>query len=267
VKRCIRCGEVKAPDLFREITWRKPSGHIGRGRLARCKLCETRARNSRAKAQRRRGETKKRARNYQRERRVTAERQCRRYRSRNEMGVTRAERRAQSDLRLRRRQLLGVLRALLAIACNREGRKVGSVLWTARYRTNDSFRRQQIARTWSRKERAGNLRTDARQARIVDSDGTLPPVVVAELFAATKVCPYCCRALAPREKTLDHIIPVSRGGSHSLGNVRVCCRSCNSSKRDRTLLEWASSKSAPRPPGDHCNVQGTGSRPECADNR
>lgn len=48
-------------------------------------------------------------------------------------------------------------------------------------------------------------------------------------------CQYCgvripSRALA----TLDHIIPASLGGSHEDGNLRTACRSCNSTKGDRS---------------------------------
>jgi 5-methylcytosine-specific restriction endonuclease McrA len=38
--------------------------------------------------------------------------------------------------------------------------------------------------------------------------------------------------------TLDHIIPIARGGRHSIGNLIAACRSCNSSKNDRLIVEW-----------------------------
>lgn len=38
--------------------------------------------------------------------------------------------------------------------------------------------------------------------------------------------------------TMDHIIPIDRGGTHSIGNLMPLCRPCNSSKHDRTLTEW-----------------------------
>jgi 5-methylcytosine-specific restriction endonuclease McrA len=36
----------------------------------------------------------------------------------------------------------------------------------------------------------------------------------------------------------DHLIPVSKGGRHSIGNLVPACRSCNASKGNRFITEW-----------------------------
>lgn len=62
------------------------------------------------------------------------------------------------------------------------------------------------------------------------SDGSLNADVIGRMFAETKECPYCGRVMKSREKTLDHFVPLALGGWHRVGNVVVCCRSCNSRK-------------------------------------
>ena len=44
------------------------------------------------------------------------------------------------------------------------------------------------------------------------------------------VCQYCGRRRDPREMTLDHIVPRSRGGNSSWENVVLACLPCNSRK-------------------------------------
>lgn len=51
---------------------------------------------------------------------------------------------------------------------------------------------------------------------------------------------YTCRYCGQRGVRLecDHVIPVSRGGEHGMENLATACRTCNRSKRDKTLEEW-----------------------------
>ena len=46
-------------------------------------------------------------------------------------------------------------------------------------------------------------------------------------------CQYCNRAA----ENIDHVVPRSRGGTHSWDNVVASCRSCNAHKEDRFLHE------------------------------
>jgi 5-methylcytosine-specific restriction endonuclease McrA len=43
-------------------------------------------------------------------------------------------------------------------------------------------------------------------------------------------CAYCHKK---KKLTQDHIIPLSKGGSHTLSNIAPACITCNSRKRDR----------------------------------
>lgn len=49
-------------------------------------------------------------------------------------------------------------------------------------------------------------------------------------------CFYCGES-KPR-MTFDHIIPIVKGGNHSIGNLLPACTPCNSSKNDKLLIEW-----------------------------
>ncbi|MCB0419578.1 MAG: HNH endonuclease [Bdellovibrionales bacterium] len=54
---------------------------------------------------------------------------------------------------------------------------------------------------------------------------------------AQGVCYYCEEKFSPTDLTMDHVIPVSRGGKSSKGNVVVACKQCNTEKKHRTPVE------------------------------
>lgn len=55
---------------------------------------------------------------------------------------------------------------------------------------------------------------------------------------ATGICHYCQRIFPPKELTLDHIVPVARGGRSTKGNCVPACKECNNQKKDLLPLEW-----------------------------
>jgi 5-methylcytosine-specific restriction endonuclease McrA len=50
--------------------------------------------------------------------------------------------------------------------------------------------------------------------------------------------PNIGRQFRPDLATIDHIVPLSRGGAHDWINVVLACWGCNVSKKDRTPEEW-----------------------------
>ena len=48
----------------------------------------------------------------------------------------------------------------------------------------------------------------------------------------------CFNCGSMKDQSLDHIIPISRGGSHSVGNIMTLCLPCNISKKAKLLSEW-----------------------------
>ncbi|MGM0454271.1 MAG: HNH endonuclease [Thermodesulfobacteriota bacterium] len=56
---------------------------------------------------------------------------------------------------------------------------------------------------------------------------------------AKGVCYYCGRAVSPKKLTMDHIVPIARGGKSNKGNVVACCKDCNTRKQSMLPMEWA----------------------------
>jgi len=53
--------------------------------------------------------------------------------------------------------------------------------------------------------------------------------------------PYCRTELTESNKELDHIVPISKGGSNFPSNLQWLCGSCNASKKDKdwdVFLSW-----------------------------
>ncbi len=49
-------------------------------------------------------------------------------------------------------------------------------------------------------------------------------------------CYYCKRD--GLKLTIDHFMPLARGGAHAIRNLVPACRSCNSRKKDRDPYEF-----------------------------
>jgi 5-methylcytosine-specific restriction enzyme A len=52
------------------------------------------------------------------------------------------------------------------------------------------------------------------------------------------VCHYCGRVVGRSALTMDHVVPLARGGRSTKGNVVPACRDCNSRKKYLLPVEW-----------------------------
>jgi 5-methylcytosine-specific restriction endonuclease McrA len=52
------------------------------------------------------------------------------------------------------------------------------------------------------------------------------------------ICHYCRREVGRTDVTMDHIVPVSRGGRSRKGNVVPACKMCNNRKKSLLPIEW-----------------------------
>lgn len=52
------------------------------------------------------------------------------------------------------------------------------------------------------------------------------------------ICHYCGMKVVPKELTLDHLVPVSRGGKSTKTNCVPACKNCNNRKKNLLAMEW-----------------------------
>lgn len=92
---------------------------------------------------------------------------------------------------------------------------------------------------WERSHREKNVdyyrdKTRRRRARLANCQTfEIIPKDLRKLYSSP-----CYNCGATSDITMDHIIPVSLGGNHGIGNLMPLCQSCNSQKGARTLMEW-----------------------------
>lgn len=102
------------------------------------------------------------------------------------------------------------------------------------------------ASAYVRKWRSGNQRWKdchraqqaKRRAQKTNTDTGLVTVQVVQSILSDDLCAYCGRRIDLPKRTIDHVIPLSRGGAHHPDNLVMACGPCNSSKRDLTAEEY-----------------------------
>lgn len=127
-----------------------------------------------------------------------------------------------------RRGLGGVGAYCRSCVSTRYSKTPASARATERYRTLNRAR-------WLGLHRLHQFKR--RMAMVATSDGTVTDEFLAALYART-VCAYCDEDVEADDRTADHVIPLSRGGAHSASNLVVACFMCNSTKSDRTDIEF-----------------------------
>lgn len=48
-------------------------------------------------------------------------------------------------------------------------------------------------------------------------------------------CQYCGMQVFHSTASIDHIVPKSKGGTHEVSNLRLCCSKCNAMKNGRDV--------------------------------
>lgn len=78
-----------------------------------------------------------------------------------------------------------------------------------------------------------------RRARLAAAAGTYDANDVAAIYALQKgKCAYC-RKKSGKTYHVDHIIPLSRGGTNDRKNIQITCAKCNGSKGAKHPVDFA----------------------------
>lgn len=137
------------------------------------------------------------------------------------------------DVKLRNIGIIHHLNNYCSIECNQQSKKIT-------YKKNAKICRQK------RNELYGRIREDKQWAKIYGNK--YEPIIRRIVFRKHNyTCTSCgVKCLHPNKEnynqsnaaTLDHIIPKSKGGSHTYDNVTLLCRSCNTIKGDKIVTDF-----------------------------
>ena len=104
------------------------------------------------------------------------------------------------------------------------------------YRTAKGWKQKnEYSKAWGKTEKgvlSGRIRCSRRRARMAKAGGTFTASDwTAQIQQQNNLCYYCGKPFTTTAPaTIDHVIPISKGGRHSPENIVAACRSCNSKK-------------------------------------
>lgn len=97
--------------------------------------------------------------------------------------------------------------------------------WWLQYQINPELRIR--TREKSKRRKARIREQTAHQIK--------PAQLITRFNLFNNRCAYC-EALG--DLHIEHVVPISKGGTHALGNIVPACSTCNFSKRDKEVEQW-----------------------------
>ncbi|MFE0383325.1 HNH endonuclease [Streptomyces bungoensis] len=119
-------------------------------------------------------------------------------------------------------------------AANREREAKRKAEYYAANREREAKRYAEWLRANPEKNRAKSQRRRARKADAYHDGHSAADLLAYFEEIGCYACVYCG---GPAE-SIDHIMPLNRGGAHALRNLVYACGTCNSAKRDRCPIEF-----------------------------
>lgn len=98
-------------------------------------------------------------------------------------------------------------------------------MWRIRYKVDPDLRL--YVRQKSKRRKALLRQQTAHQIK--------PRLIRARFAQFDNCCAYCGFA---GEMQIEHVVPISKGGTHAIGNIVPACQMCNYSKRDHEVEQW-----------------------------
>ena len=220
MKRCTKCGVVKPLEDFGK------DKRCAEGRCARCKECLNAARNERAADGRYKHLSKRwKERNPERARELSRER-SRRYRAAHPDRVREASRKNRERLLAKNPNYF---REWYWKNAEKERERSKAVMRRIRAENPDwdrEVRRRYRAKNAEAVKAREREHTYARRAKQPRS----PELAALMAELVEQPCVYCG---ATENITIDHVVPLSLGGSHTPANVRAAHFMCNSRRSNR----------------------------------
>lgn len=107
------------------------------------------------------------------------------------------------------------------------------------WRKNNREKYLENSRTWASNNRLRRRENELRRRARKYNNGVYKVTIKELRKLRDQNCLYCGQQA---KITIDHILPIARGGAHSIGNLAPACQPCNSSKGAKTITEWKMAK-------------------------
>lgn len=95
---------------------------------------------------------------------------------------------------------------------------------------------------YRRNPHIGRLEAHRRRGRLAGADGVFTQADVERIFALQKG--KCAGCRKRRKLTIDHIVPLAKGGSNWPSNLQGLCRTCNCRKQAADPIDFMQSMGA-----------------------
>jgi 5-methylcytosine-specific restriction endonuclease McrA len=120
----------------------------------------------------------------------------------------------------------------LCIICNKAS--VGSLGYSRKYCSKLCKHKGMFGGKPPLEERTRKAQRNFRERNVAGLTRHEMSILRLQWISQGQSCTYCDLAC----ETVDHIVPLNRGGDNQKQNLTPACRSCNSSKGARLLSEW-----------------------------